>query len=368
MGKLSVALIVVFVSVLLLAGCGGGGGGGSAPVQPWAKSYGGADNDLAQSIQQTSDGGYIIAGSTVSFGAGSADFWVLKLNSDGNIGTPGTWEKRYGGADSDYARSIQQTSDGGYIVAGQTYSSGAGGGDFWVLKLDSDGNIGTPGTWQKTYGGAGYDCANSIQQTSDGGYIVAGPTSSFGAGARASDFWVLKLDSDGNIGTPGTWQKTYSGIHVDGGPYSIYQTSDGGYIVTGYTMSFGDFGNSDFWVLKLKSDGTVSWQQRYGGADGDSANSIQQTSDGGYIVAGSTDSFGAGDYDLWVLKLRSNGTIEFDPASGAHIEDTTADVDVTPTSVSGVDTIVTGVPTSATVTLTDTDVVATDATIEQQAP
>jgi uncharacterized delta-60 repeat protein len=455
MSNLSVVLRVVCLSILLLAGCGGGGG--SAPVQPWAKSYGGADMDLAQSIQQTSDGGYIVAGYTKSFdagdqniwvlklksdgeiswqkryggagadeaysiqqtrdggyivaghtwcfGAGNADFWVLKLESDGEVSwqnayggtendyyvnsvrqtndggyivagytesfgavladfwvlklkSDGTidWEKRYGGLDNDYARSIQQTRDGGYIVAGQTYSFGTGG-DFWVLKLNSAGDI----SWQKTYGGAGYDCANSIQQTSDGGYIVAGPTNSSGAGAN--DFWVLKLNSSGAV----LWQKTYGAIFVDI-PYSIYQTSGGGYIVAGCTMSFGDFSNSDFWVLKLKSDGTVSWQKRYGGANDDSANSIQQTSDGGYIVAGSTDSFGAGDYDLWVLKLKSDGTIEFDPLSGAHMEDTTADVTVTPTSVSGVDTIVTGVLTSATVTLTDIDAVVTDATIVQQAP
>ena len=155
----------------------------SAQATEWAKTYGGSYRDWANSIQQTSDGGYVVAGVTYSFGAGGADFWVLKLDSKGDI----EWQKTYGGSDGDWAWSIQQTSDGGYVVAG------AGWADFWVLKLDSKGDI----EWQKTYGGSDWDEAWSIQQTSDGGYVVAGSTCSFGAGEE--DFWVLKLDSEGNI-------------------------------------------------------------------------------------------------------------------------------------------------------------------------
>jgi uncharacterized delta-60 repeat protein len=239
-------------------------------------------------------------------------------------------------------------------VAGWTFSFGAGGRDFWVLKLNSDGIV----AWQKTYGGADWDEACSIQRTSDGGYIVAGRTYSFGAGNY--DFWVLKLNSDGTV----SYQKTYGGANWDWAN-SIYQTSDGGYIVAGGTQSFGA-GGEDSWVLKLNSDGTVSWQKTYGGSSADRAYSIQQTSDGGYIVAGFTASFGAGSGDFWVLKLNSDGTIPFNPASGAQMIDTS----VVPanTSATVTNTAVTGVNTSATVTNTSATVTDTNATIVQQAP
>ena len=240
----------------------------------WAKTYGGTGFDFAYSIQETSDGGYIVAGSTASFGAGSDDFWVLKLYSNGNV----AWQKTYGGADYDYAYSIQQTSDGGYIVAGETWSFGAGSRDFWVLKLYSNGNV----AWQKTYGGINADdVAFSIRQTQEGGYIVAGRTDS-SLGAGKDDVWVLKLDANGNV----TWQKTYGGGNWDYA-YSIQQTSEGGYIVAGWTDSFGA-GNDDVWVLKLDSAGNVTWQKTYGGANDDAAFSIQETSNAVYFVAGYT--------------------------------------------------------------------------------
>ncbi len=225
-----------------------------------------------------------MAGETESFGAGIYDVWILKLDANGNV----VWQKTYGGADYDHAYSIQQTSDGGYIVAGETWSSWSFGaernGDAWVLKLDANGNV----QWQKRYGGADSDIASFIQQTSDGGYIVAGRTDYFGAGDFDFDVWVLKLDANGNV----QWQKRYGGPGWDWAS-SIQQTSDGGYIVAGYTDSFGA-GYFDVWVLKLDASGNVQWAKTYGGADYDHANSIQQTSDGGYIVAGETYSFGAG--------------------------------------------------------------------------
>ncbi len=266
----------------------------------WQKTYGGSSDDYAQSIQQTSDGGYIVAGYTLSFGAGGSDIWVLKLSSSGTI----EWQKTYGGGSGDYAPSIQQTSDGGYIIAGITSSFGAGGGDVWVLKLSSTGTV----EWQKRYGGSLYDRSYSIQQTSDGGYIIASITSSFGAGS--SDIWVLKLSSTGTI----EWQKTYGGRYSDY-PQSIQQTSDGGYIVAGITFSFGA-GGWDIWVLKLSSTGTVEWQKKYGGSSSDYSYSIQQTSDGGYVVAGATTSFGLGSADVWVLKLSSTGTIDWQRTYG----------------------------------------------------
>jgi uncharacterized delta-60 repeat protein len=270
------------------------------PVIPWAKSYGGGYSEWAKSIQQTSDGGYIAAGSTWSFAAGYYDFWVVKLNGIGTV----LWQKAYGGTDYDYAYSIHQTSDGGYIVTGYTWSFGAGNYDLWVLKLNSAGTI----AWQTTYGGIGYDDAESIRQTSDGGYIVAGET--YDSGTGCWHFWVLKLNSNGTV----AWQKRYGGAYWDEAK-SIQQTSDGGYIVAGWTQSFDPFCD-DVWVLKLNSDGTVAWQKRYAGADFDYPYSIQQTRDGGYIVAGFTYSFDTDDYDYWVLKLNSNGSVAWQKRYG----------------------------------------------------
>jgi uncharacterized delta-60 repeat protein len=264
----------------------------------WIMTYGGSGDESAHSIRQTSDGGYIAAGYTSSFGAGGQDLWVLKLNPDGTI----AWQKSYGGSADERARSIQQTSDGGYIVAGPAASFGlVGEVDVWALKLDSDGTI----AWQKTYGGNGWDEASSIQQTSDGGYIVAGTTGSFGGGV--ADFWVLKLNPDGAI----AWQKTYGGS-ADDRARCIQQTSDDGYIVAGESDSFEAY-NRDLWVLKLDSDGAIAWQKTYGGSVWENVNSIQQTSDGGYIVTGATASFGAGS---WVLKLNSDGTVVWQKTYG----------------------------------------------------
>jgi uncharacterized delta-60 repeat protein len=269
----------------------------------WAITHSGNQLDSANSVQQTSDGGYVVAGWTGSFGVGVSGAWILKLNSDGTI----AWEKIYGGNNADEANSIQQTSDGGYVVAGETYSFGAGAWDAWILKLNSDGTI----AWQKTYGGGGTEYASSIQQTSDGGYIVTGMSDSFGTGNLS--VWVLKLNSAGTI----DWQQNYGGIEADFRNCYIQQTSDGGYVVATGTLSFGA-GNLDIWVSKLNSDGTIDWQKTYGGNSQEYANSIQQTSDGGYIVVGDTTSFGAGTYDAWILKLNSDGTIAWQKTYGGN--------------------------------------------------
>ncbi len=240
----------------------------------WAKTYGGSESDAARSIQQTIDGGYIVAGSTSSFGAGESDIWILKLSSDGDI----EWQKTYGGSNDDgYATCIQQTSDGGYIIAGNTFSFGDEI-EIWVFKLTSAGDI----EWQKTYGGGE---ANSIQQTSDGGYIVAGKAS--------GDICIFKLTSAGDI----EWQKIYGGGEAN----SIQQTIDGGYIVAGKA-------SGDICIFKLTSAGDIEWQKIYGGG---AADSIQQTIDGGYIVTGSYTSYTA---YYFFLKLSSTGDIEWQRA------------------------------------------------------
>jgi len=263
-------------------------------------------SDIAYSIQQTSDGGYIVAGSNESFNADPydrwADFWVLKLTSSGDI----EWQKTYGGAYGDTAYSIQQTNDGGYIVAGELMSTGVGHlTALWILKLSPGGGI----EWQHKYSRSGWDLAHSIQQTSDGGYIVAGYTASSGTGGGG--LWILKLYSTGDI----EWQCSYGAKQLNGAS-SIQQTTDGGYIVAGYTATSSGPGERDVWILKLSSEGDIEWQKTYGGDNDDGTSSIQQTSEGGYIVVGFTVSFGAGGSDIWVLKLSPTGDIEWEKTYG----------------------------------------------------
>ena len=270
----------------------------------WDKTFGGSDFDIAYSIVQTADGGYAVAGYTDSKGAGKSDMWVVKLDANGNK----QWDKTFGGSYDDYANSIVQTADGGYAVAGSTWSRGAGKSDR-VVKLDANGNK----QWDKTFGGSYWYEADSIVQTADGGYAVAGDTSSKGAGK--SDMWVVKLDANGNK----QWDKTFGGSDSDSAD-SIVQTADGGYAVAGYTESKGA-GQSDMWVVKLDANGNKQWDKTFGGSYSDEADSIVQTADGGYAVAGWTLSKGAGSYDMWVVKLDGNGYKQWDKTFGGSYSD-----------------------------------------------
>lgn len=264
--------------------CSGGRCGGGANT--WEATFGGANTDQGRQIQQTSDGGYIVAGYTYSYGAGESDAWVIKLDAYGNK----TWDKTFGGTSYDAARSIQQTPDGGYIAAGYTGSNGAGGNDGWVLKLDASGNK----TWDKTFGGTDYDGLYSISRTPDGGYIAAGYTYSYGAGN--TDFWVLKIDSSGNE----EWSKTFGSSGHDYAN-SIQPTSDGGYIVVGEK-------EDDIWILKLSSSGNEVWSKKYCGDETCSgrAYSVIETADNEYVVAARA-SFVIRASDFWIIKLDSSG-------------------------------------------------------------
>jgi hypothetical protein len=298
----------------------------SSGMIQWKKSFGGSGDDSVSSIKQTNDGGYIFAGSSdskngdVTENHGASDYWIVKLTSSGTI----QWSKNFGGPDNEYAYSIQQTFDGGYIVAGFGGSSELdhhGGGDYWILKLSSSGNI----EWKKCYGGSWWDYAYSIQQTNEGGYIVAGYA--MGTHGFNEDFWVLKLSSKGIL----QWEKYYGGTKNDGA-HCVQQTSDGEYIVAGYTQSndgdvSGNHGDYDIWVVKLSSTGVIQWQKCLGGSSSDSGNSIRETSDGGYIVAGNTYS-NNGDVsgyhygsDVWVVKLSSTGAIQWQKCLGGSGHD-----------------------------------------------
>jgi len=262
----------------------------------WNKTYGGLGSDVAWSVIQTGDGGYAIGGETSSYGAGSVDSWLIKTDSSGNA----QWNKTYGGTNLDTCRSLIKTSDGGYALVGYTNSYGAGNLDFWLVKTDSSGNA----QWNKTYGGTNYDIACSVVQTIGGGYAIAGYTNSYGVGS--DDFWLVKTDSAGNA----QWNKTYGGAGYDDA-WSVIQTIDEGYALTGYTDSYGA-GSTDVWLVKTNSIGNMLWNVTYGGITVDAAYSIVKTSDGGYALAGETKSYGAGGDDFWLIKLAGTTYIRAD--------------------------------------------------------
>jgi hypothetical protein len=327
--------IILSIGVLMCADVNA-----QAPALQAENSFGGSDIDHAFSIQQTRDGGFIFAGNTKSndgdvhgnHAAGEPDFWVVKLNKTGSI----QWQKCLGGTNDETAFSIQQTTDGGYIVAGEANSNGGqvtgnhGVLDFWVVKLDSAGNL----LWEKSLGGSRDDFATSIRQTKDGGYIVAGGTLSEDGDIThhhgtilTADYWVVKLDASGNI----QWEKTYGGSRGDVA-MSVVQTKDGGYIVAGNSTSDNgdvtgvhDLVYGDAWIIKIDKLGKLQWQKTFGGSDYEQANSIQQTKDGGYVSCGWTRSSDGdvhghhGNYDFWVLKLDSNGILKWQqPLGGSN--------------------------------------------------
>ena len=259
----------------------------STGVMLWDREFGGSSGDDFRSIQLTSDGGYVVTGRTFNYNAGFDNAWLIETDSNGQT----TGGKEFGGPYSDYGESVQQTSDSGYIIAGETDSYGAGGNDAWLIKTDSNCNE----VWNKTFGGPSQDYGRSAQQTSDGGYIIAGETSSYGAG---TDAWLIKTDSSGNE----LWNETFGGTNADYGR-SVLETNDGGYIIAGDTYSYGG-GNCDAWLVKTDSAGNELWNETIGGLSDDRCVSIQQTSDGGYIISGYTKSYGAGGYDAWLIKVR----------------------------------------------------------------
>lgn len=259
----------------------------------WTKLYGSSAYSVANSIQQTTDGGYIVAGYVYSLVSSSYDIYLIKTDTNGDT----LWTKSFGGVNDDEGNCVQQTTDGGYIIAGMTESFGAGDMDVYLIKTDVSGDT----LWTKTLGGTSDDLSNSIEQTMDGGYVLSGTTVSFGAGF--TDVYLIKTDVNGNF----VWAKTYGGTNADRG-YSAHQTTDGGFIISGTTFSFGS-GNYDFYLIKTNLIGDTLWTKAFGaaGIGSDQSFSVQETSDGGYIICGYTTSFGAGSYDVYIIKTDSFG-------------------------------------------------------------
>jgi len=277
-----------------------------SPSPHFCKTIRGPENEWGNSLIQTADGGYAIGGTTTSFGAGLSDAYLVKLDANGNL----QWTKTIGGKDFEDGYSLIQTADGGYAIAGATNSFGTGGYDVYVVKLDANGNL----QWTKTIGGKKEDVGlMSLIQTADGGYAIAGATNSFGTGN--GDVYVVKLDANGKL----QWTKTIGGPGDEIG-FSLIQTSDGGYAIAGSTFSFGA-GGEDVYVVKLDANGNLQWTKTIGGPKREWGSSLIQTSDGGYAIAGSTTSFGAGQLDVYVFKLDANGNLQWTKTIGGPGDD-----------------------------------------------
>jgi len=274
--------------------------------QLWKKSF--FDLEDAQSIQQTSDGGYILAAkldetrgtdggyiAAKSYGLRGTDARLVKTNPNGSE----QWSKTFGLDGCDKVYSVWETLDGGYILGGNTLWLDNRRFDAWVLKTDSNGNE----QWNRTFGGAGDDSVYSIRNTLDGGYILAGRTGSYGAGI---DAWLIKTDANGNE----QWNKTF-GLDGSDWAYSVLPTSDGGYVLAGKldTAKNPDFKgqilyeDNDVWLFKTDTSGNLEWSKTIGGLKSDMARFVRQTSDGGYVIAGTTESYGSGGSDIWLVKV-----------------------------------------------------------------
>src|SRR6218665_890492 len=304
----------------------------SSGSMQWQKALGGSGDDEVTGLAKTSDGGYIFTGYTksnngdVSGNHGLEDAWIIKLDAMGIV----KWQQVMGGVFNDRATSVQSTTDGGCIVSGYGSLDGNNdaGMDGWILKLTATGAV----EWHKMVGGTGMDTFYSVQQTSDGGFIAAGNTASSdgnisGGNATQNNYESLavKFDASGNI----KWYNSFGGSNLDMA-YSIIQLPDGGYVMGGYTVSPnvpGYHGNCDLWLARLNPEGSVKWQKALGGSLIDQGFQLLLCDNGDYIIAGFTGADdgdvtgGHGNCDLWMLRLNDTGMIKWQKTMGGALLD-----------------------------------------------
>lgn len=310
-----------------------------APVKQWDKAFGGTGTEYSYSLQPSNDGGYIIGGysdsgitgSRTQASRGDFDYWVVKMDANGTK----LWDKAYGGTKGELMRAMLPTSDGGFLLGGYSYSdiggekteANRGGGDYWVVKIDANGNK----LWDKTFGGVGEDQLFALQASTDGGYLLGGISQSGISGdktqGQGAGYWLVRIDANGNK----LWDKAFgnNGINI---AQVLYATDDGGWLVAGEsTMTFNDpdrtaplLGGSDIWLLKLDADGNKVWDKSYGGNSTDRPRALQPTKDGNFLLAGYSTSgisgtktqASKGGPDYWILKIDPVGTILWDKTFG----------------------------------------------------
>lgn len=323
-------------------------------IKQWDFRYGGTAIDEFHDIIKTSDGGYLVCGYSESgiggdksqASRGSGDFWILKINAAGTI----QWDKRFGGTNYDELFEAQETFDGGFILGGWSNSgisgdksqASQGAGDYWIVKTDALGNL----QFDKTFGGSFEDYLQSIKQTSDSGFILAGRSNSGISGDKTQanrgtvgtgwDYWVVKINK---LGVK-QWDKTYGGT-ADDQLFTVHQTTDGGYILGGYSdspisgeKSQNTQGLEDYWMIKTDASGNVQWDKTFGGTSADQLQTVLPTSDGGYLLGGGSASGATGDksqasrgnFDYWVLKTNSTGTKQWDKRFGGSSADNLFDL------------------------------------------
>ena len=295
MKALGIVILTILFIIFLLFGLLA-----QAPDTLWTRTYGGLYQDFAGDVEVTADSGYIVVGMSTIVG-GNGDCYVVKTNSAGDI----LWTQSYGGANYDCCWSIRQCEDLGYIMSGETKSFSADSQDLYLVRTDAIGDT----LWTRIYGGIGEEFGACVQRTLDSSYIVVGKTSSFGAGM--DDVWLLKIDRFGNI----EWEKTYGGAVVDVG-ISVEQTTDSGFIIAGYTVSVDSFDSADVYVIKTDKNGDTLWTRTFGGDCDERGQSVQLTADGGFILAGYTSSYGSGLTDIYLIKLNSIGDTLWTKAYG----------------------------------------------------
>ena len=267
----------------------------------WSNTYGNPEDDVLFGLIEISDGGFAMVGYANSSDL-AFDFGYF------DVYFVCTYENGaisssslYGGEDYDLATALVEVSNGGFAIAGSTGSYGKGLNDFWLIKNNSTGNW----LWSHTYGGEGHDHATALVEVSDGGFAIAGYTDSYGEGLN--DFWLIKTDSDGNM----LWNQTYGGENNEYGT-ALVEVSDGGFAIAGYTDSYGE-GLNDFWLIKTDSDGNMLWNQTYGGENNEYATALVEVSDGGFAIAGYTYSYGVGyegdRSDFWLIKTNEFGIV-----------------------------------------------------------
>jgi len=278
--------------------------GARAQDSLWSCNYGGYSNDFGSAVIETGSGDFLLLGSTYSYGSGDYDIYLIKIDSAGNE----IWSRTYGGPGSDYGNDITATADGGYIITGSTTSYGSGGHDLYLLKVSGSGSL----VWSQTYGGTEDDIGSSVRMTVDSGFVVCGTTSSFGSN---TDMYLIRIDSIGDS----LWSKTYGGSAGETGA-GVRLGADSGFVLIGSTGSYGD-GYSSIFLVCTGDSGDTLWTASYGGSRADFGYGLEMTNDKGCILVGATAPDGENFYDAILVKVDSLGGLEWDQTYGDVFED-----------------------------------------------